>query len=54
MKFNKIAEGKVSNTRVPLGMQFLALIEFLEKASTVFSGFKKDINSTLVEKDIFN
>ena len=29
-------------------------IEFLEKASSIFSGFNNDINQTLVETDVFN
>lgn len=29
-------------------------MEFLEKASSTFSGFAGDINQTLVEKDVFN
>lgn len=35
-------------------MFFLTVIEFIEKASAVFSGFINDINQTLVDKDIFN
>jgi hypothetical protein len=35
-------------------MHFLALIEFLERSSTIFQGFAGDINQTLVEKDVFN
>lgn len=35
-------------------MFFISLIEFIEKASSVFSGFKNDMNKTLVDKDIFN
>lgn len=53
-KFNQISEAKVTGQRVPLGMHFMALMEFLAKASSVFSGFKNDINATLIEKDVFN
>lgn len=35
-------------------MYFISIIEFLEKASSVFTGFINDINQTLVEKDVFN
>lgn len=35
-------------------MFFIAVIEFIEKASNVFSGFMNDMNKTLVDKDMFN
>lgn len=35
-------------------MFFIAVIEFIEKASNVFSGFINDMNKTLVDKDMFN
>jgi hypothetical protein len=35
-------------------MFFITCIEFIEKASSVFTGFMNDINKTLVDKDIFN
>jgi hypothetical protein len=35
-------------------MFFISVIEFIEKASSVFSGFMNDMNKTLVDKDMFN
>lgn len=35
-------------------MFFISVIEFIEKASSVFSGFINDMNKTLVDKDMFN
>ena len=35
-------------------MYFISVFEFIEKASSVFTGFINDINQTLVDKDIFN
>ena len=31
----------------------MSIVEFLEKASTMFSGFLYDINQMIIEKDIF-
>lgn len=45
---------KKSGTYLKLGMHFLSLIEFLEKASSIFSGFNNDINQTIVETDVLN
>lgn len=53
-KFDKIIAAKQAETRHPLGMPFIAVIEFIEIASCIFSGFYNDINQTLVDKDIFN
>ena len=53
-RYDKIEEAKKAQTRLPLGQYFLSVIEFIEKASSVFTGFINDINQTLVEKDIFN
>ena len=53
-KFELVNAAKKSGTYLKLGMHFLALIEFLEKASSIFSGFNNDINQTLVETDVFN
>lgn len=53
-RFDQIQEANQNQTRLPLGMFFLTVIEFIEKASAVFSGFINDINQTLVDKDIFN
>ena len=39
---------------MPLTLYFIALIEFIEKASVTFSGFSYDINQLLIDKDIFN
>lgn len=39
---------------MPLSLYFIALIEFIEKASITFSGFSYDINQLLIDKDIFN
>ena len=33
-------------------MTFLTIIDFLEQASLVFSGFANDINKIIVEKDV--
>ena len=35
-------------------MLFISVIEFIEKSSSIFSGFYNDINQTLIDKDIFN
>jgi len=53
-KFELVNAAKKSGIYLKLGMHFLALIEFLEKASSIFSGFNNDINQTLVETDVFN
>lgn len=42
-----------SESRVPLGSYFLALIQFLEKASTTFIGFKFDINHMIIKQELF-
>lgn len=39
--------------KVPLGSYFLALVQFLEKASTTFIGFKFDINHMIVKQELF-
>jgi len=39
---------------VRLTLYFIGLIEFIEKASMTFSGFKNDINELIIEKDVFN
>ena len=41
------------NQETRLGSLFQTIIEFLEKASTMFSGFQKDINYTIVETNFF-
>lgn len=41
------------DSRVPLGQYFLALIQFLEKASSTFCGFAFDINHMIIEKELF-
>lgn len=53
-RYDQIQEAKQNQTRLPLGLFFIAIIEFIEKASTVFSGFLNDMNKTLIDKDIFN
>lgn len=53
-RFDQIVEAKQNQTRLPLGMYFITVFEFIEKASSVFTGFMNDINQTLVDKDIFN
>lgn len=53
-RYDQIQEAKQNQTRLPLGMFFVSVIEFIEKASQVFSGFLNDMNRTLVDKDIFN
>lgn len=45
---------KKSGAYLKLGLHFLSLIEFLEKASSIFSGFNNDINQTIVETDVLN
>jgi hypothetical protein len=35
-------------------MTFLAIMDFLEQASGVFSGFAFDINKTIVDRDVFS
>lgn len=35
-------------------MTFLAIMDFLEQASGVFSGFVFDINKTIVDRDFFS
>ena len=35
-------------------MTFLAIMDFLEQASGVFSGFSFDINKTIVDRDVFS
>ena len=42
-----------SDTPVRLGAYFMSLIDFLEKASSAFSGFQYDINQMIIEKDLF-
>lgn len=53
-RYDQIQEAKQNQTRLPLGLFFIAIIEFIEKASSVFSGFLNDMNKTLIDKDIFN
>ena len=53
-RYDQIQEAKQNQTHLPLGLFFIAIIEFIEKASTVFSGFLNDMNKTLIDKDIFN
>ena len=48
-RYDMIQEAKWNDTRVPLGFFFIAVVEFIEKASSVFSGFMNDINKTLVD-----
>jgi len=53
-KFELIQDDKEGKNPVPLTLYFIALIEFMEKASITFSGFTYDINQLLIDKDIFN
>ena len=53
-KFDSVNAAKKSGIYLKLGLHFLSLIEFLEKASSIFSGFNNDINQTIVETDILN
>jgi hypothetical protein len=46
-------EAADADTRIPLGSYFLNLIQFLEKASATFLGFKYDINHMIIEKELF-
>ena len=43
-RFDQIVEANQNQTRLPLWMFFISTIEFIEKASAVFSGFINDIN----------
>ena len=43
-KFNAVSDANFNKTKIRLGYDFIELINFLERASTVFSGFKNDIN----------
>ena len=38
---------------VRIGNYFLSIIDFLEKASSTFCGFKYDINQMIIDKDLF-
>lgn len=53
-KFDLVNAAKKSGAYLKLGLHFLSLIEFLEKASSIFSGFNNDINQTIVETDVLN
>lgn len=48
-KFDEIQEGKGKR----LGSYFMSVIEFLEVASTTFTGFKFDLNHVIIEKELF-
>ena len=52
-RHEKLETFKDKDTKCPLGSEFLCLIEFLEKASSTFSGFRNDINQALIESEIF-
>ena len=39
--------------RKRLGTYFIAIMEFLEKSSSTFTGFFNDINQMIIEKDIY-
>lgn len=45
---------KESETPIRLGHCFLTIIEFLEKASSTFSGFPHDINQTILDIDFYD
>lgn len=51
-KYHQIKAAK-DGPRVRMGSYFMSIVEFLEKASTMFSGFLYDINQMIIEKDIF-
>lgn len=53
-KFDLVNSAKKSGAYLKLGFHFLSLIEFLEKASSIFIGFNNDINQTIVETDVLN
>lgn len=41
------------DTPIRMGSYLLSLVDFLEKASSAFSGFQYDINQMIIEKDLF-
>jgi len=52
-KYDEVKEAVSKDEPTRLGTYFLSLVEFLEKASSTFSGFFNDINQMIMEKEVF-